>query len=183
MNTKISFSDLKEKINTVVLVVVAMVILVAVLGVASYFTIQEVAQLKTQISSSITLYEENKILVASLEKLKADSAYFDAQKAEYDKVIADAGTYNTVDYYVELDELCKEYDLKIVDITIGDMQAVGLTNQATTSLSVVGKEIDIRRMAVDIVSQEKIARIDTIAMAEQSDGTVAATMVIVNFTK
>ncbi len=183
MNTKISFSDLKEKINSVVLVVIAMVLLVIVLGVASYFTIQEVASLKEQISSNITLYEENKALVTSLEKLKADSTYFEVQKEEYDKVIADAGTYNTVDYYVEIDELCKEYNLQIVDVTVGDMQASGLVNQATTTISVVGEEVDVRRMAAHIISQEQIARIDTIAMAEQSDGTVAATLVIVNFTK
>ena len=59
----------------------------------------------------------------------------------------------------------------------------GNINQATTTIAVVGEEIDVRRMAVEIVSQEQIARIDTIAMAKQQDGTVAASMVIVNFTK
>ncbi len=183
MNTKINFSGLKDKINTVVVVVIAMIFLVAVLGVASYFTIEEVAQLQERINASITTYEENKALVASLEDLKADSAYFEAQQAEYDKVIAENGSYNVVDYYVEVDELCRQFDLQIVDIQLNDMQAVGLTSQATTTLAVVGEEANVKRLATHIVSQEEIARIDTIAMAEQSDGTVAATMVIVNFTK
>ena len=88
-----------------------------------------------------------------------------------------------MDYYIELDELCKKYNLRIADISVGDMVANGNVNQATTTIAVVGEEIDVRRMAVEIVSQEQIARIDTIAMAKQQDGTVAASMVIVNFTK
>ncbi|MBR5321353.1 MAG: hypothetical protein IKU41_05890 [Clostridia bacterium] len=183
MNTNIKLSDLKDKISTTALVVVAMVLLVAVLGVASYFTITEVTTLKETIGASVTKFDENKIFVASLEKLKADSKYYEAQQAEYDKVIADNGTYNPVDYYVEIDELCAKYNLRIVDISVGDMVANGLVFEATTTLAVVGEEIDVRRMAVEIVSQEQIARIDTIAMAKQEDGTVAATMTIVNFTK
>jgi Tfp pilus assembly protein PilO len=183
MNTKINLSGLKDKVSTVALVIIAMVLLVAVLGVASYFTITEVAQLKDTIGSSVTKYDENKIFVASLEKLKADSKYYEAQQAEYDKVIAEAGSYNPVDYYVKVEEMCTRYNLNIVDIQVGDMVPNGLVNEASTTIAVVGKEIDIRKMAVEIVSQEQIARIDTIAMAKQEDGTVAATMVIVNFTK
>lgn len=183
MNTKINLSGLKDKVSSVALVVIAMVVLVVVLGVASYFTISEVANLKESIGSNITRYDENKIFVASLEKLKADSKYYEAQQAEYDKVIAENGSYNTVDYYIELDEMCKKYNLTVVDISVGDMVANGLVNEATTVIAVVGEEVDVRRMAVEIVSQEQIARIDTIAMAKQQDGTVAASMVIVNFTK
>lgn len=181
MNIKIS--DLKDKVSSVALVVIAMLVLVAVLGVSSYFTIKEVAELKEQIGNNVTTFEENKILVSSLEKLKADSSYYEAQQKEYDKVIADAGTYNPVDYYVEISELCEKYDLRIVEISVGDMKQSNLTCQATTDISVVGDEVDVRRMAVEIVSQQQIARIDTIAMAKQSDGTVSATLQIVNFTK
>lgn len=183
MNKDIKLSDLKEKVNSTVLVAIAMVLLVVVLGVASYFTIQEVTSLKDTIGKTVIAYNENKNLVASLEKLKADSEYYAKQQAEYDKVIADNGTYNTVDYYVEIDEICKKYNLQIVDISVGDMVVNGNVSEATTALSVVGEEIDVRRMAVEIISQEQIARIDTIAMAKQQDGTVAASMVIVNFTK
>lgn len=183
MNTKINLSDLKDKVSSVVLLTVAMVLLVIVLGVASFFTIKEVSDLKASIGSSVTKLDENKIFVASLEKLKADSKYYEAQQAEYDKVIADNGSYNPVDYYVEVDELCRKYNLQIVDISVGEMEENGLVHEASTTLAVVGEEINIRRMAVEIVSQERIARIDTIAMAKQQDGTVAATMVIVNFTK
>ncbi len=183
MNTNIKLSDLKEKINTTVLVAIAMIFLVIILAVASYFTVQEVTQLKESIGASTTALRENKILVSSLEKLKADAKYYEAQQEKYDEVIADNGTYNSIDYYIEIDELCKKYDLRIVDISVGDMASNGNVNQATTTIAVVGEEINVRKMAVEIVSQEQIARVDTIAMAKQQDGTVAASMVIVNFTK
>jgi hypothetical protein len=70
-----------------------------------------------------------------------------------------------------------------VEISVGEMVENGLVHEASTTLAVVGEETNVRKMAVEIVSQEKIARIDTIGMAKQQDGTVAATMVIVNFTK
>ena len=63
MNTKINLSDLKDKVSSVTLVVIAMVLLVAILGVASYFTIDEVTQLKERIGTSVTKYDENKIFV------------------------------------------------------------------------------------------------------------------------
>ena len=46
-----------------------------------------------------------------------------------------------------------------------------------------GDEINVKQLAEFIVSQQEIARIDTIAMAEQEDGSVVASLVIVNFTK
>lgn len=183
MNTKINLSGLKEKVSSTVFVAIAMVVLVIVLGVASYFTIQEATELKDSIGKNGIIFNENKYLVSSLEKLKADSEYYTKQQAEYDKLIAANGTYSAVDYYVEIDELCKKYDLQVIDISVGEMVQNGNVCEATTLVSVVGKEIDVRSMAVEIVSQEQIARIDTIAMAKQQDGTVAASMVIVNFTK
>ncbi len=183
MNKDIKLSDLKDKVSSVTLVVAAMVVLVIVLAAASFFTIKEVATLKTSIGSNITTLNQNKILVTNLKKLEADSEKYAEQQAKYDQQIADANTYNTVDYYVELDEMCKKYDLQVIDLAVGEMAPSGLVNQATTTIAVVGEEINVKRMAVEIVSKETITRIDTIAMAEQEDGTVAATMVIVNFTK
>ena len=68
-------------------------------------------------------------------------------------------------------------------MNVGQLENQGNVNVAKTTLSVVGDELDVRKMAAAIVSQQCIARIDDIAMAKQEDGTVAATMTIVNFTK
>ena len=83
----------------------------------------------------------------------------------------------------EVKELCEKYELTIKEITIGEMVPMGNVKSATSTLAVEGDEINVKQMAEFIVSQKQIARIDTMAMTEQADGSVLASFVIVNFTK
>lgn len=183
MKTNINLSQLKEKINGNVVITVIMALLAAVLGYACYLTFDNGVDLEARASNSIIEYNDNKNLLKSLKDLQANSDYYIAQKEKYDEVIADAGTYNTVDYYVELSELCDKYELTIVEITVGELVQTGSVQTATSKIAVVGDEINVKQMAEYIVSQNQIARIDEIAMTEQEDGTVIAAMTIVNFTK
>ncbi|MGN0539224.1 MAG: hypothetical protein ACI4KI_05150 [Candidatus Fimenecus sp.] len=183
MNKKLDLSLLKEKLNGVALIGIVMVLLVAVMGFASWYTIKTSMETKVKIQNVVSEYNSNKLLVSSLKALKNNSDDYVTQKEKYDSVIAEAGSYSVKGYTVELDEKCAEYNLEITDLNVGNIENQGNVNAAKTTISVVGKEIDVRRFAADIVSQQCIARIDDIAMAKQEDGTVAATMTIVNFTK
>lgn len=183
MNKKIDLSLLKDKLNGVALIGVVMVILVVVMGLASWYTIKSSLEVKTSIDDVVSEYNDNKVLVSRLEALKNNSGEYIEQKEKYDAVIADEGSYSVKGYTIELDELCTEYHLDIVEMNVGQLENQGNVNVAKTTLSVVGDELDVRKMAAAIVSQQCIARIDDIAMAKQEDGTVAATMTIVNFTK
>lgn len=183
MNKNINLSQIKDKINGNVVITIVLVLLAAVLAYTCYYTFQESVQLEDSIYQSVEEYNNNKTLLKNLKKLQANSNYYVAQKEKYDEVIAENGSYNTVDYYVELTELCEAYELTIQEINVGDMTPNGNVNEATTVLAVTGSEMNVKRMAEHIVSQKKIARIDTIAMTQQEDGTVIASMVIVNFTK
>ena len=183
MNTNIDLSQLKEKVNGNVVITAILIILAIVLGYVCWLTFEEGVALEARVSSEIVQYNQNRNLLKSLKDLKANSNYYVAQKEKYDEVIADNGTYNSVDYYVELSELCDRFGLTIKEITVGEMSAVGSVNLASTTLIVIGDEIDIKQMAEHIVSQQEIARIDSIAMTQQADGTVIASLVIVNFTK
>ena len=183
MNTNIDLSKLKENINGNVIITAILIILAVVLGYVCWLTFEDGVALEARVSSEIVEYNQNRNLLRSLKDLKANSNYYIAQKEKYDEVIADNGTYNYVDYYVELSELCDRYGLTIKDITVGDMAPSGSVNSASTTLTVIGDEIDIKQMAEYIISQQEIARIDSIAMTQQSDGTVVASLVIVNFTK
>ena len=183
MNTNIDLSQLKEKINGNVVITAILIILAIVLGYVCWLTFEDGVALEARVSSEIVQYNQNRNLLKSLKDLKANSNYYVAQKEKYDEVIADNGTYNSVDYYVELSELCDRFGLTIKEITVGEMSAVGSVNLASTTLIVIGDEIDIKQMAEHIVSQQEIARIDSIAMTQQADGTVIASLVIVNFTK
>ena len=183
MNKDINLSQLKEKINGNVIITVVLILLAAVLAYTCYYTFQEGVELQDKIYAGVDEYNNNKVLLKNLKTLQANSEYYLAQKEKYDEVIAEAGTYNTVDYYVELTELCEAYELTIQEISVGDMVPNGNVKEAVTTVTVTGSELSVKRMAEHIVSQKEIARIDTIAMTEQEDGTVIASMVIVNFTK
>lgn len=183
MKTKISLSQLKGKINGNVVITVIMALLAVVLGYACYLTFDNGVDLEANVSNSIVEYNDNKNLLKNLKDLQANSNYYIAQKEKYDEVIAEAGTYNTVDYYVELSELCDKYGLTVAEITVGELVQTGSVQTATSKIAVVGDEISVKQMAEYIVSQDQIARIDEIAMTEQEDGTVIAAMTIVNFTK
>lgn len=183
MNKNINLSQLKEKINGNVIIIAALVVLAVVLGYVCWLTFDNNVDLEARISTEIATYNQNRNLLRNLKNLKANSEYYIEQKDKYDEVIAEAGTYNTVDYYVELSELCDRFGLTIDEINIGEMIPMGNVQSATTTLVVIGDEIDVKVMAEYIVSQSEIARIDSIAMTEQSDGTVVASLTIVNFTK
>lgn len=183
MNININLSQIKGKINGNVIITIVLVLLAFVLGYTCWYTFEEGESLKDSIYDSVEQYENNRTLLKNLKNLQANSDYYAAQKEKYDEVIADADTYNTVDYYVELTELCEKYELTIKEITVGELIATGSVKSATSTLAVVGDEINVKQMAEYIVSQQEIARIDTIAMAEQEDGSVVASLVVVNFTK
>ncbi len=183
MNKNINLSQLKDKINGNVVITIVLVVLAAVLAYTCYYTFQEGIQLQDSIYANVQDYNNNKTLLKNLKNLQANSEYYLAQKEKYDEVIAENGTYNTVDYYVELTELCEAYELTIQEISVGDMAPNGNVNEATTTITVTGSELNVKRMAEHIVSQKEIARIDNIAMTQQDDGTVITAMTIVNFTK
>lgn len=120
MDKKFNLSSFKGKVDSTVFLVLFLVLLAALLGVASYFTVKTSMETSDKIKSVNEELEDNYVLIGRLRELKKNSDYYLKQKAEYDKVIADAGTYNSVDYYVELDSLCRKYDLKIEEIKVGE---------------------------------------------------------------
>ena len=160
MNTNINLSQLKEKVNGNVVITAILIVLAVVLGYVCWLTFEDGVNLEARVSSEIVEYNQNRNLLKSLKDLKANS-----------------------DYYVELSELCDRFGLTINEIVVGEMIPTGTVNSATTTLVVVGDEIDIKQMAEHIDSQQEIARIDSIAMTQQADGAVIASLVIVNFTK
>ena len=183
MNIDINLSQIKDKINANVIITIVLFALAVVLGYTCWLTFEQGEELQNSVYSSVEQYENNRMLLKNLKNLQANSDYYLAQKEKYDEVIAEADSYNSVDYYVELTELCEKYELTVQELTVGEMVPMGNVKSATTTLAVTGSEIDIKQMAEYIVSQQEIARIDSIAMTEQADGTVVAALQIVNFTK
>ena len=183
MKLNVDLSSLKEKVNGVVLVVVLVVILIALLGFGTYYTVNEGINTSEKISEVKSQYANNIKLVGDLNVLKNNSDFYVAQKEKYDKVIADSSDYSVKNYLITLDDMCRKYDLDIKEIEVGEMVSMGDVSAARTTLSVVGKESDVRSMAIEILSNEKITRIDDFAIAPAEDDNVEAALTIVNFGK
>lgn len=180
MNKKIDLSSIKA--NESVLVAVAMVLLAAILGCAIYFTYQSTVAAKDSINTAIKTAAANIDHIKELEAIKADKDRYNSQVSKYNEVIADAGTYTRLGKQAELEDLLEKYDLK-GEVQAGVLSPYASVQMAESTVSVVGKESDVKSMCQEILSEKYIVRIDSFAMADNGDGTVTAAFTVVNFTK
>lgn len=183
MNKNISFSSLKEKVNGTFVIVAILLVFVLLLGFVSWYTFDQGNKTKQSISELSSEYNSNRALVSTLLDMQKNSAAYEAQKEKYDEVIADAGTYTVKDKTIELYELCENYDLVLVSAEVGTLETKDNYQTAKSVITVSGDEADVRRLAVDLISRQEIARIDDFAVTMQDDSTVLAVMTLVNFTK
>ncbi|MCR4595125.1 MAG: hypothetical protein K5761_08735 [Clostridiales bacterium] len=181
MNKKIDLSSLKG--NDSIVVAVLMVILMIILCLAGWFTIQRASNVQTEVDGSIEKFNQNIALLTNLRTLRDNSSYYEAQKAKYDEVIAENGSYSAKEYSMDLDDLCRKYDLEIQEWEVGEMSPSASVNSAKTTITVVGKESNVEKLCTYIVTQKEIARIDDYSIVANDDGTVIAMLTIVNFTK
>ena len=65
----------------------------------------------------------------------------------------------------------------------GTLEPYASVQMAESTVSVVGKESDVKSMCSEILSEDYIVRIDSFAIADNGDGTVTAAFTVVNFTK
>lgn len=180
MNKKIDLSSIKA--NDSVLVAVAMVILAVILGVAIYFTFKSTVTAKESVSTAIKTASDNIEHIKELEAIKADKAKYNAQVSKYDAVIAASGTYTRLDKQAELEALLDKYSLT-GEVQAGTLEPYASVQMAESTVSVVGKESDVKSMCSEILSEDYIVRIDSFAIADNGDGTVTAAFTVVNFTK
>ena len=71
----------------------------------------------------------------------------------------------------------------LVSAEVGTLETKDNYQTAKSVITVSGDEADVRRLAVDLISRQEIARIDDFAVTMQDDSTVLAVMTLVNFTK
>lgn len=180
MNKKINLSSIKA--NDSVIVAVVMVILAAVLGVAIYFTYKSTVTTKDSINTSIKTATSNIEHIKQLEAIKADKDKYISQVGKYDEVIAASGTYTRLGKQAELENLLEKYSLK-GEVQAGTLAPYASVQMAESTVSVSGKESDVKAMCQEILSEKYIVRIDSFAIADNGDGTVTAAFTVVNFTK
>lgn len=188
MNKQLSFSSLKNNVNSAVIVSVVMVLLVIVLGVATWFTIDNGIETKEKIQTLNAEYNANKSLIGSLENIKNNTAAFQAEQEKINTKIASVNDYDEKKYFIEIYNMCEEYNLEISDengrIEVEEMiSGSNGVYTAKTRVAVTGDELNVRKMIESIISAENVTRVDDIAMTAQEDGSVVAVFVITNIAK
>lgn len=180
MNKKINLSSIKA--NDSILVAIAMVLLAAILGVAIYFTLKLTMSEQKSIDTAIQTVTSNIEHVKELEAIKADKEKYSIKVSQYNEVIADANTYTRLGKQAELENMLEKYNLT-GEVQAGTLSMYASVQMAESTVSVVGKESDVKAMCQEILSVDYIVRIDSFAMADNGDGTVTAAFTVVNFTK
>lgn len=180
MNKKLDLSSIK--VNDYVLVVIAMILLAAILGVATWFTFKQTMVVKDSINTKLEVANTNRAHISELEGIKANQHKYEQEFKQYDAVIAPSGSYTTLENQMDLEEMLIKYNLKGTAVS-GTLEPFGSVQMARSTVEVVGKESDVKNMCKEIVSSKYIVRIDDFAMADNGDGTVTAAFSIVNFTK
>lgn len=180
MNKKLDLSSLK--LNDSVVVAVAMVILIAILGVIMYFTVNMTVSAKLSINRSVETANANVEHIKELEKIKSNQTLYREQLKKYDELIAERGSYSRLAKQAELEDMLEKYSLT-GDVSAGTMESYASVQMAESTVNVVGKESDIKAMCNEILSSKYVVRIDSFAIADNGDGTATAAFTVVNFTK
>lgn len=180
MNKKIDLSSIKA--HDSILVAIAMIILAVILGVAIYFTYNYTISAKNSNDTAIKTATANIEHIKELEGIKADKDKYAVRVEKYNEVIADAGTYTRLGKQAELENLLEKYSLT-GEVQAGTLSPYASVQMAESTVSVVGKESDVKAMCREILSKDYIVRIDSFAIADNGDGTVTSAFTIVDFTK
>lgn len=183
MAAKLDKSSLKGKLNGVALIGIAMILLVVILGVAMWLTIKDCKSTDAAIKSTITTYNNSKLQLGTYKAIAKDYEQFQTIQAEIDDKIGKYDEYNTKEYKLKMYEMCEDYNLELTGIFVGDMSAVGAVYMADTTVSVVGDELNVRKMIKELISSEQVTKVDEITIEYLGDGTVSATFVVTNIAK
>lgn len=183
MALKLDKSSLKGKPNGVTLISVAMILLVLILGVAMWLTIKDCKEKEAAIGSTITTYNNSKLQLGTYKAIAKDYDQFQKIQAEINEKIGTYDEYNTKEYKMKMYEMCKEYNLELTGIFVEDMSAVGAVYMADTTVSVVGDELNVRKMIKELISSKQVTKVDEITIEYLGSGQVSATFVVTNIAK
>jgi hypothetical protein len=183
MALKLDKSSLKEKLNGVTLVGLAMVLLVIILGVAMWLTIKDCQAKEASINSTITTYNTNKLQLGTLKAIAKDFDQFQKIQEEIDKKIAKKEDYSAKAYKIKMYEMCEDYNLEVAGVYAEEMSAVGSVYMANTTVSVVGNELNVRKMIKELISSEQVTKVDEITIEYLGSGQVSASFVVTNIAK
>ena len=181
-----SSAKAKEKtsiLDDVRIVIAIMVVASIALVALIVYTTGLINEKIVEIDKAKQTYANNQTKIEGLLSLQAQSEQFKDQKEKYDAMISTDGL-DQRQIMIDLEKEVESYNCRLNSLTFGEQSNTGLVNQISININITGDYTDIMRYCRDVVTGEKIRRIDTINMSPYaSSDTKEADIVIVEFSR
>ncbi len=181
-----SSAKAKEKTSILddVRIVIAIIVVASIALVALIvYTTGLINEKIVEIDKAKQTYANNQTKIEGLLALQAQSEQFKDQKEKYDAMISTDGL-DQRQIMIDLEKEVESYNCRLNSLTFGEQSNTGLVNQISININITGDYTDIMRYCRDVVTGEKIRRIDTINMSPYaSSDTKEADIVIVEFSR
>lgn len=181
-----SSAKAKEKTSILddVRIVIAIIVVASIALVALIvYTTGLINEKIVEIDKAKQTYANNQTKIEGLLALQAQSEQFKDQKEKYDAMISSDGL-DQRQIMIDLEKEVESYNCRLNSLTFGEQSNTGLVNQISININITGDYTDIMRYCRDVVTGEKIRRIDTINMSPYaSSDTKEADIVIVEFSR
>ena len=181
-----SSAKAKEKTSILddVRIVIAIIVVASIALVALIvYTTGLINEKIVEIDKAKQTYANNQTKIEGLLALQAQSEQFKDQKEKYDAMISTDGL-DQRQIMIDLEKEVESYNCRLNSLTFGEQSNTGLVNQISIIINITGDYTDIMRYCRDVVTGEKIRRIDTINMSPYaSSDTKEADIVIVEFSR
>lgn len=181
-----SSAKAKEKTSILddVRIVIAIIVVASIALIALIvYTTGLINEKIVEIDKAKQTYANNQTKIEGLLSLQAQSEQFKDQKEKYDAMISTDGL-DQRQIMIDLEKEVESYNCRLNSLTFGEQSNTGLVNQISININITGDYTDIMRYCRDVVTGEKIRRIDTINMSPYaSSDTKEADIVIVEFSR
>lgn len=173
--------NLLEDVRVVIAILV--VLILALIGLIVYGSMN-IKDTETKIGEMRVKYTDNQKVITQLRALQQQSDAYKKRKAEYDKMIS-SDPLDKMQIMIDLEQEVEKYNCTLTKLDFDEIVNTGLVNQINVYVSLSGKYSDIMRFCSDIVTAEKIMRIDRVNMTVLSEGdnTMTADITVVEFSK
>ncbi len=159
-----SSAKAKEKtsiLDDVRIVIAIMVVASIALVALIVYTTGLINEKIVEIDKAKQTYANNQTKIEGLLSLQAQSEQFKDQKEKYDAMISTDGL-DQRQIMIDLEKEVESYNCRLNSLTFGEQSNTGLVNQISININITGDYTDIMRYCRDVVTGEKIRRIDTI---------------------
>jgi len=165
------------------LVVIIAIACIALIGLCVY-TASQISENEAKAYELNETIKRNQDEVRSLERLRDQSAQYEAQNAQYEKLLNNSGI-NQEELAKFFDKIVAEHNCRDELIEFLEGEPSGDVQSISARIVLTGEMSDIMDLCDDIVKQDRFYRIDSFILSEESSETEnkRAEITVVAFSK